>query len=223
MWKSGESERYLFLGKQGEGKTLTLVNGVFAWQNQKRFRGRPVFANLTIKVPNFHYFPYVFLPWSLASKLHDFMVCIDDPKNTEVLLRFISILASIARKNRISCIITAQRKTFVTPDVRELLTACGHVNFQPEFNEDNKIIDATIAGKMYYTSDNPDDYFYFTLENAISNVAGRYDTNEIVPMVTESKLLEYVKEVSANRTDFEINCYILWGKTETRRIMRTEI
>lgn len=202
----------------GCGKTLLLANSSFRW---KRLNPTGlIMSNVTIDIRDFIYLPNLFLRWEELQGLEvPVFLGIDDVKNLDVLKRFIPFIASLSRKIDLSLCITGQRRVYVTPDVREILTACGPVNFKPVLNSDDEVVDGTLAMILKYDDNEYNDRIY-VIKNAIKNVAGKYNTKEVVPYVTDSDIVDKILDECSNRKDCEINFTIAFGKTEARRLMK---
>lgn len=177
----------------GGGKTLfaTLYALLFS---QKR-KNSKIFANFRLKLENFRYIPYLFMPFS---ELENGLLIVDDIYGATNAKQFITVIVNYSRKINLHIILTAQYYTMIPPLIRTVSNYIVSVKFI-QING----VDLLIA-----QPDKPNSSKIITL-NPIKKVGKIYDTTEIVPIITEKQIRREILNNSPTKDDLELNiaCY----------------
>jgi hypothetical protein len=172
----------------------------------------PIYANLKINLPNVIYTPNMLLPYSTILK-GNCLVIIDDVIFLENIKPIIEILAVLSRKTDIDIIITSQ---YDKKDIDKKVRMLCHNHIKVEI-QGKKIP----YSKMYYEKNTnliqyifkPDEQLPYNkkiVKDIFIKIKGLYNTNEIIPKLTDRlKKIEILK-ISHDIETLEFNvemCY----------------
>ncbi|HEC92885.1 MAG TPA: hypothetical protein ENI51_07855 [Candidatus Atribacteria bacterium] len=187
------------IANTGEGKTLCVVARVF-----DKLRADPelqVYANFHIYLPRCHFTPYMFLPFN---KLKKCMVIYDDVSNTEVLQRYTKVCANYSRKSQMELIFTGQYYTMIPKSIRSIMD----FRLYPRIKGNTLYVYERRRGKP------PLRYKYY---NVFETIGQFYDTDEIVPIPTESDVINELIKICKTKKDIERNLMLYTGNKKERQ------
>lgn len=188
------------VGVMGSGKTVftTLYALIFSLLHPKA----PIYSNYNLKLKNFIYTPTMCLPYSTLIKLKRGLILIDDIASLPNIDNFIMIMASMSRKLKLDIIITSQYYTMLNPKGRKLC----HYEVNPTFDKN--------TNKMSCIFRDLDDYEFETNFKNVDKVFQLYDTNEIVLLTNERKVINEIMKHSKTIDDLENNLQMFFSTTK---------
>ena len=195
------------LGTMGTGKTLFATN--YAVDYQKRNPNNNIFANYNLKLKNFHFTPFMFLPFT---KLNNCLLICDDFYALQNLQAFTSIICNLSRKMNLDIILTAQYYTMIPPKIRML----SNYEIRTKYIKSKDIL--LIAAKTLDGLIKPR-----MVKNAVKRAKNVYNTNEIVKMPSERVIIGEIERVSTNLDDLEFNLQLFSNNMRTRNRIQKEI
>lgn len=188
-------------GNRGTGKTLFATNYALEYHNV--YPNHKMYGNYNIKLPNYTYSPFMFLKYS---EINNALIIIDDVKAIKNFNNFIFLITNWSRKAKLHIILTGQYYTMFTKETRTLAEYEVQCRYLSEIDE---LIIAWI--------DLNDNIFIEKINNAVKNVKSLYDTNEKVPIPTETTLLELIEKESTDINDLEVNLSLYFSRSLTRK------
>jgi len=195
------------IGVMGSGKTLFATN--YACDYSKRHPKNKIYANYNLKLKNFFYTPFLFLPFS---DLRNCLIIADDFYALQNLKQFTQVVVNLSRKRNIDLILTCQYYTMVSLQLRTLAN----------YNVFTKYIKSKDTLLVKLTT--PDGYVRKgQVSDAVMNVKEIYDTNEVVIFPTERKIKKCIKDVSKTLDDIELNLNLYSGNSRLRQRLLNEI
>jgi len=199
---------FYLIAPMGKGKTLFTT--IFAKRYSELNPDNRIFANYHLKLPNFYFTPFMFLP---LSELHNCLIICDDVYALSNVNRFTGIVANLSRKKDITIGITAQYYTMITPNLRTLLPFAIY----PEFDKENKTL-------IYYVKEQDDlEYTEFEIENPLEYVKDVYDTTEIVLFPTEENIIDEICKFSNTLDDIDLNIELFTKNRTYKKQLKKEV
>ncbi|HEC92912.1 MAG TPA: hypothetical protein ENI51_07990 [Candidatus Atribacteria bacterium] len=195
------------IGNTGQGKTLWASLYALIWQ--KKHPNGHIYANYHLNLPNAHFTPLMFLPFS---KLKECLIIFDDVAALDVVMRFSKVTANISRKNNIELIFTAQYKKMIPKQLRAMMD----YKVKPRLYKSKDLLIA-------YINKRGKGITKFVFPNAISTVKKLklYDTYEIVDIPTHSEVINEIIKISKSKREIEKNLMIYSGnKAERKELLK---
>jgi len=192
------------IGAMGSGKTL--FSTLYAIEYAKNFPGNAIYANYTLKnLPNFHYTPYLFIPFS---RLENALIIADDFYALKCVDTLVSVVVNLSRKRFIDLVLTCQYYTMIPPAVRRLSDALVTCQYQ-------KPGDLLLVRMEKFPH-----VLQFKVEGATRIAGNYYDTREVVPFPTDREIAGEIKKNSENEEDIERNVMMFTkNKAERKRLL----
>lgn len=189
-------------GNRGSGKTLFCTN--YAFEYRKKYPNNYIYANYKIKLPKCIYSPFMFLNYS---EIDNALIIIDDIKAIKNFDNFIFIITNWSRKAKLHILLTGQYYTMFKKETRTLAEYEVHTKLL-------KDSDNLLVGFI----DCNDKVHYQRIQNAVERAKKLYDTNFKVPIPTNIKLLDMIKENSQNIDDLEVNLSLYFPSRKTQQL-----
>lgn len=177
------------IAKMRRGKTLFAT--CYALEYSKKYPNNKIFANYKLKLPNFIYTPYMFLP---ESELSNCLIIADDFYSLSNLEGFISLVVNKSGKLDIEIIMTCQYYTMIPPKIRlvsDYRVECKYIKEQD------------ILFLAFIDLDNQ--IFLKQINNAVQIAKEIYDTYQVVERPTEKDIAKEIIKFSKNQRDIEKN------------------
>jgi len=192
------------IGAMGSGKTLFAT--LYAVEYARNFPGNAIYANYTLKnLPNFHYTPYLFIPFS---RLENALIIADDFYALKCVDTLVSVIVNLSRKRFIDLLLTCQYYTMIPPAVRRLSDALVMCQY-------NKTLDVLLVRLEKYPN-----VLQFQVENATKIAREYYDTREVVTFPTDREIVAEIQKNSEDEEDVERNVMMFTkNKTERKRLL----
>lgn len=193
---------YNVIGKMGSGKTLfsTYYACVFRQENPNA----PIYANYRLKLPNFHYIPYLIFSYTEVKKSQTSLIIVDDLASYEKILdNFLRFSASLSRKTETDIILISQYYTMVNKNLRALS------NYQVEVNyiEKKDMLEVVLI-------DQENEIFPFEIKNIVKTIGNYYDTFEIVDLTNERMIKDEIGKKCINYQDLEYATRMYFGSNK---------
>lgn len=183
---------YYLIDKMGSGKTLFATFYAFLFRMINPVA--PIYANYKIDISNFIYSPYFTLPYSTIEKSLASLLIADDIKVLKNLDNFMILISCMSRKRNIDVILTGQYYTMVKKDIRTLADYRVKVNYIKETD----VLE-------YILIDLDDNNYYYEIKDIVKTIGKKFDTNEVVSIANERKIIQEIEKFSYNIDDLESN------------------
>lgn len=186
----------------GSGKTLLAT--IMAYVYYKSNPNNKIYANYSLKLPNFVYTPNLILPFS---ELRDCLLIVDDIYACQNIKGLVQVIVNLSRKNNVEVVLTAQRDIMIDKTLRILASKI----LKPILSEDK-------SKMIIYEEIEPEKFAYrYYIMNPIQIIQGIYDTNEKVKVVNELDIEESLSKLS--REDILTNIQFLYKNKKDRERM----
>jgi len=204
----------ILVGKMGKGKTLTGVNAILEHReihpNSEIFANLHLWENIEKQIPmkNFTYSPLMIFPYSKIEKLKNCFILIDDFSNLKNSKNIASLICNISRKMNITILITCQRIKQVHPKIREVCLFYDSYTFNSikcEYIKSKDLIELTCYNEFSPENIINNEYIETYYYTNVSKAFKCYDTNEIVPYLTENDVIQEIIKFSDNQRDLDVN------------------
>lgn len=191
---------YRAIANMGNGKTLFCT--LYALAYQSLYPENRIYGNYSlIGIKNYHYSPYMILPFS---SLENCLLLYDDIASFGNYSKgILKIIACLSRKNNITVVLTGQYYSMIPKNIRTLSK-----DVLTYYNKSNDILSIGIANEIGDLEDKergyPIRYYVYQTHDAVKIAKDFYDTKEKVPFTTEKHLIDEIIKASKNREDIEI-------------------
>lgn len=191
------------IGNRGTGKTLFSANYAFEYRN--KFPDNIIYSNFKLNLSNAIYSPFMFLNYS---EIDNALIIIDDIRGIKNFENFIFIITNWSRKSKLHILLTGQYYTHFKKESRTLAEYEVHTLYKKE----RDILFVAFV-------DNNHNVHYQQIPDAVKRGKKIYNTYEKVPIPTQTRLIELVKETSKNMDDLEINLSLYFAKRKTYTLL----
>ena len=192
---------FYILGIMGSGKTMLAT--IYALEYSQLHPDSNIYANYHLKLPHFHYTPFMFLDFS---NLHNCLIITDDFYALQNVKAFLLVMVNLSRKADIEIILTAQYYTMIPPQIRKL----SNYKIECKYDKNNDILySIKVDGNNNIT--------FNQVKKAVEKTERIYDTREVVRFPTERNLLDEVVKYSKNQTDLDMNLELCCSNSTKRK------
>lgn len=192
----------------GGGKTqfLSLYGRYWGFRHPEQ----PIYANYRLNLPNVRFTPYLFLSLKEISKSKACLILIDDFHAYKNMEQFGVVIANTSRKLSMEILVTVQDFKMVPAMIRRLAS----FKINPSYSKvsDTLFLRYKLKNKNIFM---PTIIFKKPVKDVIIPEK-LYNTNEIVGVPTERRVIPEILKYSQNINDLDDNLYLYTGNKQER-------